>query len=296
MTAKPANKRKVPARRVFLRALPALALATPVAAEVPAGTAVENRATARFTVNGQDAQAASNTDRLLVAERLDVRLAAGPAGANGAVPVLLTNTGNGQEAFNLSASAAGDSVRVVADLNGNGRADPDEAATDRTPVLAAGASVPLLVLLSRGATAATLEARAVTGSGAPGTSFSGLGDGGSDAVVGATRADVRISVVATDTAPTLAKSQAVLAPDGSARAVTGAVVTYRLEARFPAAAAGAEIADELPAGLTFVSGSLRLDGAVLRDDDGFDGTAVRVALGDIAGPAVRIVQFQCRIN
>ena len=109
----------------------------------------------------------------------------------------------------------------------------------------------------------TIGAQAVTGSGTPGTVFAGAGDGGGDAVVGPTgaRAELVVPVGRRRDAPTLTKTQSVLAPDGSARAVRGAMITYTLVARFPAATGAARIDDPVPAGTTYVPGSLSLDGA-----------------------------------
>ena len=81
----------------------------------------------------------------------------------------------------------------------------------------------------------------------------------------------------------------------------GATVTYTLLARFPAPAADVAIADSIPAGTTYVPGSLTLDGIVLSDSDdgdpgGFDGRAIAVRLGDVAAPASHRIVFRVTIN
>ncbi len=102
---------------------------------------------------------------------------------------------------------------------------------------------------------------------------------------------------ATKLAPPLQRA----ARSPGARPVSGAIVTYRLEAAFPVAAPAVVIDDAIPAGTVFVPGSVTLDGAAQSDAADvdaarFDGTAVRVALGDQPGGTTRIVRFQVRIK
>ena len=119
----------------------------------------------------------------------------------------VTNAGNGSENFVLTArdNVGGDdfdptATSIVLDSNGNGVYDPGidtvYVAGANNPVLAPDASVLVFVLSSIPAGAGNgqrgrvdLVAVAATGSGAPGTTFAGQGQGGGDAVVGATGAD-----------------------------------------------------------------------------------------------------------
>jgi hypothetical protein len=276
-----------------------------VAADAPAGRSITNIASLRYQADGAERTIESNPATLAVAERIDLTLerAGGDAvtlatGAT-AVPFVLTNTGNGNEAFQLEATlAAGDSrVRLIAiDTDGDGRFDPakDSPLVDgRTPTLAAGAPLQLLVVVDTPNAAAagslTLAARAVTLSGKPGTVADGQGDDGADAVVGATGAAATVAVPLTVAAsvppPTLVKSQSVVAPDGSDNAVRGAVITYT----------------PIPAGTAYAPGSLTLDGAVLTDAaDGDAGQVatggVAVALGAVAGPATHTIRFNVVIQ
>ena len=312
--------RLIAVARVPIFAFGSLAmLGGPASAETRAGTAITNIA----VVTGEEAGTIrSNPATLVVAERLDVALARGddarievtPGGV--AVPLRLTNRGNGQEAFDVVAlpSDASARVRLIAiDRDGDGRFD---AATDpvlaggRTPALDPDAVLPLLLLVDPAAatvtaTALTAIARAATGSGPAGTMFALRGDAGADAVTGATDARVELSVpigaVAAAAAPVLVKSQSVRAPDGASTPVGGAIVTYRLEARFAAATAGARIDDPIPPGTRYVRGSLTLDDAPLSDaadaDPGqADDAAVAVVLGDIAAAATRTIQFQVTLQ
>ena len=101
----------------------------------------------------------------------------------------------------------------------------------------------------------------------------------------------------------LVKSQSVVDRMGRPRAIKGATVTYTLAARLEGwgVARDLTIGDPIPAGSTYVPGSLRLDGAALTDDaDGDVGQAsadgILVRLGDVPAPALRTVTFQVLIN
>jgi uncharacterized repeat protein (TIGR01451 family) len=267
----------------------------------------------------------SNNASVRVEELLDLRLAAGTRtlaitqGVLGNVPFSLTNAGNGAEAFLLSAQIAGIDATVesfAVDVNGNGlfdantdiRIEPGAA----TPLIGAGAGLNLLALVrgtGTGSGTLTVTASAATGTGAAGTDFAGKGDHGCDAVTGATTASANATVSLTvgmgsDPAQvTVFKSQAVSAPNGRSEPVRGATITYTIESRFGGSGAvrDARIADLIPTGTAFVPGSLRLDGTALTDspdaDPGnFDGEAIHVALGDVAGQQVRTISFQVKIK
>lgn len=274
----------------------------PARSETRAGDRVVNTASARYDVAAKQEVVTSNTDIVLVAERLDIALSRADMVASSAIPVVLTNRGNGMEAFRLSAQVdAGTAPHVFAiDTDGDRRYDAARdtlivAAT--TPPLDPGASLALLLLNDGDATGpVTVIAQAATGSGTPGMVFTGAGDGGGDAVVGPTgaRAELTVPVTAPDAPPTLTKTQSVLAPDGSARAVRGAVISYTLVAHFPTWTTAARIDDPVPAGTRYVPGSLSLDGAA-QADPGAAG-AIAVALGDIPAAGVRTLQFKVRIQ
>lgn len=277
-------------------------VAIPAQAETRAGDRVVNTASARYDVAAEQNVATSNTDIVLVAERLDIALSRADMVASSAIPVVLTNRGNGMEAFRLSAQVdAGTAPQAFAiDTDGDGRYDAarDTLIVDATtPPLEPGASLALLLLTDAAPTGpVTVIAQAVTGSGTPGMVFAGAGDGGGDAVVGPTgaRAELTVPVTMQDASPTLTKTQSVLAPDGSARAVRGAVISYTLVARFPTSTVAARIDDPVPAGTSYVPGSLSLDGAAQADPGAAD--TIAVALGDVPAAGVRTLQFKVRIQ
>lgn len=310
-----------------------LCAATPVhAARTPAGTVINNSATATYDLpgGGQDV-ITSNIVSLTVDELLDVSVASAdggdvstvPAAVNQVLTFRVTNAGNGSEAFVLTArdNAGGDdfdpaATSIMLDTNGNGVYDPGldtlYVPGSNNPVLAPDDSVVVFVLSSIPAGAANgqrgrvdLVAVAATGSGAPGTSFAGQGQGGGDAVVGATGADAEDDGYYVVAAASVAfvKSATVADPFGGATQVPGSVITYRLVATVGGAGslANLRIADAIPVGSTYRPGSITLEGAGLSDaadaDAGeFTGTGVAVRLGTLAAGATRIVTFQVAID
>jgi uncharacterized repeat protein (TIGR01451 family) len=311
------------ARLIALTA--AIALAVPGAAMTPAGTMIRNIAQIAYDLDGKAAALDSNTVDLRVDELIELAVEPAPAcagqtGTDGKTVIgfRLTNRGNGKEAFIPEAPTVedGDFVTeaLIADSNHDGCYDPaiDTAipAGGKTPELAPGESIILFVVGSYRQTMGTirLRVRSATGTGATGSAMDGAGDGGSDAVMGiaggaaqgepGTRQDRQAPLAAS-----LVKSQSVRAPDGSDRALRGAIITYRIAGSFTGngVATDAAIADPIPPGTTYVPGSLSLDDNMLSDgadsDAGtFDGRAIAVKLGDVAAPAVRTVSFQVQIQ
>lgn len=312
--------------------LAAGAAAPAYAAGTPAGTVINNNATATYDLpDGGQNSVTSNTVSLIVDELLDVSVAstdggdvpAAPAATNQVLTFRVTNAGNGSEAFVLTArdTVGGDdfdpaATSIVTDTNGNGIYDPGVdtvyVAGANDPVLAPDGSVLVFVLSSipAGATdtqrgRVDLVAVAATGSGAPGTTFAGQGQGGGDAVVGATGADAeddgyyRVAAAGV----TFVKSATVADPFGGTTRVPGAIVTYRLVATITGSGslANLRIADQVPAGSTYRPGTITLEGAAVSDaadaDSGeFTGTGIAVRLGTVAGGATRIVTFQVAID
>lgn len=322
------------------RALPlaiasiSIGFASPVlAAGTPAGTVIDNTAVASYTPSGGGTTVTvpSNTISLTVDELLDVTVASAdpgdivstPSATNQVTSFTVTNTGNGPEAFRLSANGAigGDDfdptiTSVVLDSNNNGAYDPGV-----DTVYNAGANDPLLnpdasvrvFLLSGIPSAATdtqraevqLTARAVTGTGAPGTSFSGQGQGGGDAVVGATGADGDDNAFYRVTAASVAivKSATVADIWGGSEAVPGATITYTLVATTTGSGNLSNLAinDTIPSGTTYKPGSLTLQGSALTDAGDadpaeFNGTGLIFRLGNLSGGQTRTATFQVTID
>ena len=311
-------------------AIAAALITTPAhAGGVKAGTLIENTASATYDGGAGPVTIPSNTITVKVDELLDVTVTSRDSGPVSAAPgsaVLtfeLTNTGNGPEAYTLSATpaVAGNDFDttvngIAVDTNGNGVYDPgvDQMLTGpaTTAAIAADASLTVFVLVTIPGGVAdgdqsdvSLLAEAVTGTGAPGTAFAGQGAGGGNAIVGSTGANATatgsLSVGITDV--DLIKSATVRDPFGGTGIVPGATITYaiRAEVRGSGSVSDLVVTDAAPADTTYVAGSLKLDGATLTDaadaDAGRSGTSgISVDLGTVSGGSSRTVTFQVTID
>lgn len=312
----------------------AMIASTAHAAGTIAGTDIVNVAQATYDDpnGGPPVVVPSNIVTIKVDELLDVTvvtsdpgdIATDPGATAQVTTYQVTNTGNGQEAFTLSADTAkgGDDFdttfeQIVLDTNNNGVYDAgvDTVYTAGTndPDLAPDASVTVFILSTIPAAAndgeraeIELSGVAVTGSGVPGTAFAGQGDGGGDAVVGSTGADSEDSsffiVQAAQIA--LVKSATVLDPFGGSESVPGATITYQLVATVTGTGnlTNLVITDNIPADTSYTAETITLEGAGLTDSDAdadagsFDGTKIAVALGTVAGGQTRTTTFQVIID
>jgi len=311
-------------------AIAAALITTPAhAGGVKAGTLIENTASATYDGGAGPVTIPSNTITVKVDELLDVTVTSRDSGPVSAAPgsaVLtfeLTNTGNGPEAYTLTANpaVAGNDFDttvngIAVDTNGNGVYDPgvDQMLTGpaTTAAIAADASLTVFVLVTIPGGVAdgdqsdvSLLAEAVTGTGAPGTAFAGQGAGGGNAIVGSTGANATatgsLSVGITDV--DLIKSATVRDPFGGTGIVPGATITYaiRAEVRGSGSVSDLVVTDAAPADTTYVAGSLKLDGATLTDaadaDAGRSNTSgISVDLGTVSGGSSHTVTFQVAID
>ena len=296
---------------------------------VSAGTLIQNTASATYTSGASGGTVTSNTVSIKVDELLNVAVAGlttTPAVAGQTSAVLeysITNTGNGPEAFKLTADPAvpGNGFdaaiqSIVIDSNGNGVYD---AGVDQvlapgasTPLIAADGSLKVFVIVSLPAGASDgqtsqvkLTADAATGTGTPGAVFAGQGDGGGDAVVGSTGAssNANDNLIASLATVALAKSAVINDQFGGHQPVPGAVVTYTLSATVSGTgqAAGVHIIDAIPTGTTYQPSTLTLDAAPLTDANDVDAgqasaSGVDVNLGTVNGGSTKTVTFNVKIN
>lgn len=314
-----------------LAALSLTTIALPAHAEgIDAGTLIENTATATYTTTtGGTETVNSNTVELAVDELLDVTLTSrdgGPVGTSPGQATLtfeLTNTGNGPEAFRLTANPAVagndfdttvDSIAV--DTNGNGVYDPgiDEILTgpETTAVLDPDEILVIFVNVTVPGTAVDsdqsdveLLAEAVTGTGTPGTVFADQGVNGVDAIVGSTNADATAtgSLIVGITTVDLVKTQSVVDPFGGTSAVPGSVVTYTITANVQGSGAvnGLVITDAFPAGTSYSAETITLGGAALTDAAGddageADATGISVDLGTVSGGTSQSISFDVTVD
>jgi uncharacterized repeat protein (TIGR01451 family) len=303
-----------------------------LAAGTTAGTTISNTATATFNdVNGTPQSVNSNQVDIKVDEVLDVTVvsadpgdvSATPGSTNRVLTFTVTNTGNGTEAFRLTPTTAigGDqfdptTTSLVLDTNGNGVYDPGTdtvyVAGSNDPVLLPDASTKVFVLSTMPAGAGNgdrgqvnLTAAAVTGTGAPGTLFTGAGQGGGDAVVGSTGGDGvdKGFYIIQNATIAFVKSQSVVDPFGGTKVIPGSIVTYTLVATVSGSGSLTNIvaSDAIPTNTTYQTGSLTLQAGALSDatdaDAGeFAGTGVNVRLGTVPSGQNRTVTFRVRVN
>ena len=316
-----------------LTAVSACVLASPAqSAGTPAGTNITNVATATYELpNGGEASVDSNIVTLKVDELLDVSVAwsdpsdvsASAGGTGQLLKFTVTNGGNGAESFTLAtiANGGGDDfdpsvTSIVLDSNSNGAYDAGVdtvySSGSNDPQLDPDQSITVFVLSTVPAGAGDgqrgrvdLTAVAKTGSGAPGTNFAGQGQGGGDAVVGATGADseddgyYRVAKASV----AFVKSASVADAFGGSAAAPGSTITYTLAATVSGSGslANLRVSDPVPAGTTYKPGSLTLEGVPLTDaadaDSGsFNGTAINVGLGAVAAGSTRTITFQVKID
>jgi uncharacterized repeat protein (TIGR01451 family) len=313
-------------------AFASLVIATPAfAAGTLAGTDIDNIAEATYETPSGPVTIQSNMVRIKVDELLDVTVVTTDPGdittAPGAIGNVqtfrVTNTGNGEEAFRLTANTGvgGDDfdptlTQIVLDTNGNGVYDPGVDTVyvagsndlvlqpDQSRIVFVITSTPIAVTNgNRGTT--NLLAVAVTGSGTPGTSFAGVGQGGGNAVVGTTGADADANSFLAVQAASLAlvKSATILDPFGGNRPVPGAVITYSIVATVSGAGSLSNlvITDPIPAATAYQLNSITLEAAALTDatdaDAGnYNGTRISVTAGNVPAGQSRTVTFKTVIQ
>ena len=297
-----------------------------------AGTTISNTAVATYTdPGGNPVTIPSNRVDIRVDEVLDVTVvtaeagdvAAQPGATNQVVRYTITNTGNGSEAFRLTAVTAigGDAfdptaTSIVLDTNGNGVYDAgvDTVYTpgSNDPVLAPDTSIGVFILSTVPGSATDgqrgqidLTASALTGTGPAGTVFATQGAGGGDAVVGTTTAtgrDDNFFIVSAATV-LLNKTATVLDPFGGTKSIPGSIITYTLVATVSGTGTLANLAvgDPVPAATTYVPASITAQAAAITDatdaDSGeFAANRVSVRFGSVPGGQTRTVTFKVRIN
>lgn len=322
-------------RRSAILLLAGTALALPFqaayAAGTPAGTLINNTASATYDQGGTPTTVNSNTHQVRVDELIDVvvdwtdpaDVQTTPGATAQVTTYTVTNTGNGTETYGLTtvSTVGGDNydptvTSIVID-DGDGVYEPGidtvyvPGAGD--PVLAPDASVTIFVVTTtpdlvndgdRGGV--QLIATSTTGTGAPGASFAGAGQGGGAAVIGTSggTGDDTGYYQVSSAAVTLVKSATIVDPFGGSTAVPGSVITYQIVATLTGSGSlpNLRISDVVPAGTTYVPESITLGGTPLTDsaadaDAGnLTGTTVNVNLGTVPGGQSRTVTFRARIN
>src|SRR3989454_1137316 len=246
----------------FLFAVGLLAAPALSAQGTQAGTQFTNWATLSFTSAGAGYAVASDTVALLVAQVAGVglqppRVNSGMPGTTVVFAHALTNTGNGADSFTVAAvSARGWPVTLYRDWNGDGVLDAgDSLLTGPISVgYSAGASLLAQVAIPAGASPGLSDTVTVTAT-------SRLNPAVSRSV------QDRLDVSATG-AVTIGLTKQVDRLTG----VAADVLTYTLA--YAASGSGTDssvtLADTIPAGASYVAGSMRWNGTPLTDATGDD--------------------------
>ena len=295
-----------------------------------AGTLIDNTATASFDQGGTTTSVSSNVVSLKVDELIDTvvnwqdpaDVPTSPGAIGQVLSFHVTNTGNGSEAFGLTtvSTVGGDnydpSVTSIVIDNGNGIYEPGIDTVyvpgSGDPVLNPDQVLTVFVVSTtpggvvdgnRGAV--KLVATSKTGTGAPGTTFAGRGEGGGDAIIGTTGGDgdaLGYYQVAAATVGLL-KSAVVADPFGGSAPVPGATITYTITATVTGSGSlpNLRVNDVVPTGTTYVANSIKLGGtgqtdAADGDAGSFAANAIAVVLGTVPGGQTRTVSFRVTIN
>jgi uncharacterized repeat protein (TIGR01451 family) len=315
---------------------------TAFAVGTPAGTSVHSSATLTYSIGGNAPSAiTSATVSFIVDQVVDLTMtwqdgapvAVTSPGANSILTFVITNIGNGPEFIAVARNNAvtGDNYDpqngsagaiflengLQPGFQGTGSfADTAYIGGGSSPLLPANASLTVYVLSntpaalvngSAGMVALTATSTMAGAAGSsPGTTLTGKGVGGIDAVVGNTRAQAsltgtyRVGGVQVSVAKTVVGS---LDPQGGNSVVSGSVVTYQIivSAAGQGTAQGLTVNDPIPANMTYVANSISVDGAThsdLADTDNttFQNGAVRAQFGDTNAPTSHTIQFRVTIN
>ncbi len=255
---------------------------------------MSNVATVRFSdANGNAYAAVSDTASFTVLQKaaLDLEPARTVTVGNAAVqvvfPHVLTNLGNGDDAFTVSAtSARGWTTRVLHDVDGNGALSAADTVLTSAIPLGMDEAIPILVDVQMGDALGAgeteeIEVRAVS-------TFDG------------TVSDALIDRITRSAAPNGTVTKSV----DLSRASPGETLTYQLRFRYAGVASvlRAELVDTLPNNVTWSPGSIRVNGVPNTDaDDGdlarFDplSRTVEVVSTTLAPNTDVVVEFQVAV-
>lgn len=308
---------------------------TAFSAGTPVGTVIDNVAQVDFVISGTPFSLNSNVSSITVQERIDVvvtlqspQVVVAAGTTNRALLFTVSNTGNGSESFQLTINSVigGDNfdplpsaTPIYFDTDGSGDfsvGDVAYAAGSNDPLLAADASVDVLLLndipgivVNGEIGRSQLTADSLTGTGAPGDAFLTQGDGGTDAVLGATGGSGNDTgeYIVGDVQINILKSVTVLNQFGGTEPIPGATLIYTVtvEVTNGGTSTANVFNDPIPADTTYVPGSILLNAGALTDvidaDAGeldISGAAtVLVRLGDLTqADGIQTVVFQVTID
>ena len=281
---------------LFVIGLSGSFVSTAVAAGTPAGTIIQNTATATYKdVSGNPLPPISVGAQTVVAQMcgVDVSPATGTesalAGGSAHYSVTITNTGNGDDAFDLTTtSSSGYTTNIYFDANGDGVLDPEELAAGpitSTAQLPAGGTYSLIVTVDIPPEAADGSTDELT------VTATSQGDG-TVTDVGTYTTTVSKAVLTMD------KTQDISEPKPSD------VITYTIAYTNEGTATAVHsvvVTDPIPANVTYVAGSITLNGTPQTDAPGddsgeFAGNTVTVSVGNVEPGVSGTITFKVQVN
>lgn len=206
----------------------------------------------------------------------------------------VSNPGNGRDTFDLLADFTNISDRIAGiwlDVDADGRLSAGDSRISSSSItLAAGQAVRILVTA---AVPGDMELRATSLNTDPNAI---IAHRSATAHIAANRSRQPV-----ESRASLEKTQ-VIDTVGATRPGPGTLITYSLAARLPAGleASDIQVTDTIPAGTSYVPGSLTLDGAVLSDTVCFTPStgliAVALSGASVQSDTIHTIRFKVRIN
>jgi len=294
---------------------------------VEAGTDITNIATLEYQIGGVVHTTNSNSVVDRVDQLIDVNMVwqdttpiLVESGESGRVLTYkLTNTGNGKDTFTLNHISESSSdfninnPRIYVDSNNNGIYDGGdllvseiELESDGSSILFLVSDIPAGTYVNGNQSKNILEAISRTGgSGATGTIHSGAGINGVDAVDGFNGGRSKATGIyeINSINVKLTKSASISTND----VFTGTIITYTILVALEGVGNidTLVVSDTIPAGTSYMAGSLKLDGASLSDTSDSDigsfvSNEILVNLGSVSQsstvPYSKTITFQVKID
>ncbi len=302
---------------------------TELYANTAANTLIQNTATVSYSVGVFNDSVISNTASFQVDELILFTLVSNnPSGVTVQTPhsqavlsFTLSNLGNGNEGFSLGTTQLvsdhfdATAVSIYLDANNNGIFDPSldilYLPGINDPTLSSNSTLNIFVVGNIPASlniadesVIRLSASSLTGTGPVTSLYTGLGDGGVDALMGSQGGSIftQNKYVVAPILPTLTKTQSILDPNGTHFPIQNAIITYTLNLVVSGSGSltNLHISDIIPSGTVYINNSLKLGATSLSDsvdaDAGFyDGSKVEVVIPTASAPSTYIVTFKVKI-
>jgi len=272
---------------------------TAMALSTSAGTVIQNQATVQYKDDNQNpmtpVSSDPNTASTVVSQVYGVDVSP-PTGAETALagtiahyPSTITNTGNGNDTFNLTATSSnGYTTIIYHDINGNGVLDAEDIAagpiTSTTQLPQNGTyNVIAVVNIPAGAADASTDVTTLTATSQ---------GNGSKTDTGTYTTTVAKAVLL------LSKTQDVSNPN------PGDTITYTITYKNSGSATAINavvISDPIPSDVTYVAGSITFNGSPRTDGTGddnceFSANTVKANVGNVSASGTGTITFKVKVN